>query len=66
MATVEINGHQVPEHKADLFIDGETGEPITDAEYDEQKARLAELEADPDAVTWEVLATDETPEGAQS
>lgn len=39
-AHIEINGHMVPVEKADLFFHGSTGEPLTDAEWDEQKARL--------------------------
>lgn len=37
---VEINGHLVPAQYADLFYDGRTGEPITDAEWDEQMRRI--------------------------
>ena len=37
---VSVNGHSVPADEADLFFDGETGEPISDTEWDESKARL--------------------------
>lgn len=40
MAT--INGHTVPDEDVDLFLNGETGEPISDEEWDEQKRRLAD------------------------
>lgn len=38
--TVPLNGHQVPADQVDLFLDGQTGQPITDEQWDEQKARL--------------------------
>lgn len=46
---VEINGHRVPAAQADLFIDGKTGQPIPDAEWDEQMRRLAAEEDSTDA-----------------
>lgn len=47
---VEIVGsdgktHRVLAAKVDQFFDGRTGEPISDADYDESKRRLAEAEA---------------------
>lgn len=50
--TVDINGHQVEEGFAELLLDGETGEPISDEEYDEQKRRIEET---PDEPNWEPL-----------
>lgn len=32
--------HRVPVERVDDFFDGKTGEPISDAAWDEQKARL--------------------------
>lgn len=52
---VDVNGHKVDAHLVERFFDGESGDPITDDEWDESKARLVELESDPDAVTWEIL-----------
>lgn len=54
-SSIELNGHQVPADRVDLFRDGRTGQPITDAQWDEQKRRLAAAEAlqGEDAVTWE-------------
>jgi len=40
MGFLAVNGYRIPAHEADLFHDGETGEPITDAEWDKSKARL--------------------------
>lgn len=40
MSRVMVGSHEVPEHEADLFRDGENGETISDAEWDEQKRRL--------------------------
>lgn len=34
--------HQVDADRVDEFVDGRTGEPISDADYDESKARLAQ------------------------
>lgn len=53
---VDINGHKVDAHVAEKFLDGETGEPISDEEYDESKARAKALEEDDFVVTWEPLA----------
>lgn len=52
MAT--INGHEIDEHIVDKFLDGETGEPISDEAWDESKLR--ELETDPDEINWEPLS----------
>lgn len=46
MGLVEVVGsdgktHRVPEEAVELLHDGRTGEPISDAEYDETKARYA-------------------------
>ena len=38
--TVSVSGRTVNAAHADLFYDGGTGEPITDAEWDKSKARL--------------------------
>jgi hypothetical protein len=60
--TVEINGHGVPVHEAEKYFDGETGEPITDEQWDLSKAREAEFADDPDAVTWvELVREDGSP-----
>jgi hypothetical protein len=44
---VDIDGHRVPAHLADMFYDGRTGERITDEEWDEQRRRLREHGGDP-------------------
>lgn len=43
-AWVEINGHKVDPAYVDLFIDGRTGQPISDDEWDEQMRRIREHE----------------------
>lgn len=43
---VVINGHKVDARYADLFYSGATGEPITDAEWDEQIRRIRVFEPD--------------------
>lgn len=45
MATT--NGHEVPDELVEYFIDGRTGEPISDEEWDEQRRRLREHGDDP-------------------
>lgn len=46
--------HRVPEDRAEDFVHGSTGAPLTDAEYDEHQRRRAALEAlGDDAVTWQ-------------
>jgi len=37
---VVINGHKVPAEYVDLFINGRTGKPITDEQWDEQLRRI--------------------------
>lgn len=46
LGTVIINGHEVPAEFADLFIDGRTGEPIPDDQWDEQMRRIRTHEPD--------------------
>lgn len=43
---VIINGHKVPAEYVDLFIDGRTGEPIPDDQWDEQMRRIRKHEPD--------------------
>ena len=43
---VIINGHRVPAEYVDLFIDGRTGEPIPDDQWDEQMRRIRTHEPD--------------------
>lgn len=44
MDTTVINGHKVPTDYVHLFLDGETGEPISDEQWDEQMNRLRQFE----------------------
>lgn len=37
---VPFNGHMVDPARLDEFVSGRTGQPITDAEWDETKRRL--------------------------
>lgn len=46
MDFVVINGHKVPIEYVDLFIDGRTGEPIPDDQWDEQMRRIRTHEPD--------------------
>lgn len=39
---IDINGHMVDAEIVDLFLDGKTGQPISDEEWDVQKGRLNE------------------------
>lgn len=56
-SNVNIDGHAVPSDAVDLFFDGRTGERVSDAEWDESKARRLAAEAleGADAVTWQPL-----------
>lgn len=44
MGKIELNGHMVDPHTIDQFIDGHTGLPITDEQWDESQRRLREAE----------------------
>lgn len=41
---VDLNGHKVPAARVDEFLHGSTGKPLTDAEWDESKRRVANAE----------------------
>ena len=57
---VEINGHKVDTnvHPAGRFFDGETGEPITDEQWDHQKMVLADDTPD-DQVVFDEFAPED-------
>lgn len=42
---VVIDGHKVDPHRVDQFFNGDTGERVTDEEWDESQRRLREAEA---------------------
>lgn len=43
---VTLNGHKVPVEYVDLFLDGRTGEPVPDDQWDEQMRRIRTHEPD--------------------